>query len=58
MPKLSAELARGLADKVERLTRGRAEIASRITVSTLSEVARTLAAERFGQVELASEEEM
>lgn len=54
----SAELARGLADKVRRLTRGRPQIAARITVSTLGEVARALAGERFGRAKLASGEEI
>ena len=52
----SAELAQGLSEKVRRLTTRRPEVAARITVSTLGDVARTLAAERFEKAKLASEQ--
>lgn len=54
----SADLAAGLADKVARLTQGRPQIASRITVSTLGDVAQRLGDERFGQATVASDGEI
>lgn len=54
----SPGLADGLADKLQRLISGRAELGPRIKVATLGQVSRDLAHEHFGGVDLASDEEI
>ncbi len=54
----SADLAQGLGDKLARLTHGRPELATRITVNTLNGVARNLARRHFGEVAIASEHDI
>ncbi|MEE4211693.1 MAG: UvrD-helicase domain-containing protein, partial [Parvularcula sp.] len=54
----SPDLAQGLADKLERLIAGRADLGTRITVATLSEVSRSLGHKLFDRMNLASEEEI
>ncbi|MBX4954746.1 UvrD-helicase domain-containing protein [Rhizobium lentis] len=54
----STALVEGLANKVERLTRNHPEVASRLTVSTLPDVARRLARERLGEANIASDSEV
>ncbi|MDQ6436650.1 3'-5' exonuclease [Mesorhizobium sp. LHD-90] len=50
----SAELAEGLAGKLARLTSSHPDVAARITVDTLPQIARRLAAERLGDARIAS----
>lgn len=54
----SPQLAAGLRGKLDRLTGGHPEIAERITVDVLVGIARQLAKDRFGKVDLASDEEV
>ncbi len=55
----SPDLAKGLSRKLARLTGGRPDLARRITVDTLPEIARGLVPEDlFGRPAIASEEEM
>ncbi|OVE88124.1 DNA helicase [Agrobacterium tumefaciens] len=54
----SPQLADGLAKKLDRLAANHPEIAERITVGSLSDVAQRLAAERLGDVEIASDSEV
>jgi hypothetical protein len=54
----SASLAEGLERKLERLTRGRPELAGRIAVGVLPDIARRLASERFGNIGIASDLEV
>jgi superfamily I DNA/RNA helicase len=54
----SIGLAKGLADKIGWLTIRRPALNARIPVSTLGDIARRLAAERFGTAQLASEDEI
>ena len=54
----SSELADGLAEKLQRLISGRADLDERITVATLGRISHELGAEHFGVVNLASNEEV
>jgi len=54
----SEDLAAGLLAKLERLTLGRAEISDRITVGTMSTIARQLAKPFSESVKIASDEEV
>jgi hypothetical protein len=54
----SASLAEGLMGKLTRLLRLHPGLAARVTVATLSSVARDLAAERFPDVRIAPKDEM
>ncbi|KSV61482.1 hypothetical protein N185_10685 [Sinorhizobium sp. GW3] len=54
----SPPLAEGLSRKLARLTAANTDIAARITVGVLSDVARQLADERMGRVEIASDGEI
>lgn len=54
----SRELAAGLSDKLDRLTKGRRGVASRIAIGTLPDVARRLADERLIGREVATDEEV
>lgn len=54
----SADLARGLADKLARLIRGHPDIAARITVNTLGGIARDLAVRQFGKVAIISDDDI
>jgi hypothetical protein len=54
----SEELAAGLRSKLERLTQGRPEVAERITVGSMSEVAQQLADPFMEGVQLAQHEEV
>ncbi|MCV0394347.1 MAG: UvrD-helicase domain-containing protein [Rhizobiaceae bacterium] len=54
----SAGLADGLKGKLARLTESQPDIAGRIVVDTLPDAARRLAAERFGAIAIAHDEEV
>ncbi|MEZ5778865.1 MAG: UvrD-helicase domain-containing protein [Paracoccaceae bacterium] len=54
----NADLAKGLATKIGRLTQHRPDVRDRITVGTLADFARRLAAERLGHVSVAEPSEV
>lgn len=54
----SPDLAKGLSEKLTRLTKGQPNVAHRITVGTLGEVSKNLASELFGTMSIASEDEI
>ncbi|MDN2580872.1 UvrD-helicase domain-containing protein [Aquibium sp. ELW1220] len=54
----SPDLADGLAGKIERLTKGRPEVGGRIVVGTLGIIARRLAGEVVGAIEIVGDEEI
>lgn len=54
----SADLAEGLANKLARLTGSRPDLAGRITVGTLTEIAQRLAKEQRGHANIASDAEV
>lgn len=53
----SDDLAAGLSHKLDRLTGGRPDLAERIMVDTLANVARRLAAQYLGDIRIASDNE-